>query len=136
MWLAVLILLALATLAGSGHTALELSSDHQYYRKYYAVLGLKMGRWQLLPPVIGITVKYYSSITRVRAKYNQGSTRYRSEEVVVMLSVKGSTTGFIIGRFATDEVNTAIDLAYDTATGFRVPVNMYLPPDRFTSTPL
>jgi hypothetical protein len=94
-----------------------------------------MGRWQLLPPVIGITVKYYSSITRVRAKYNQGSTRYRSEEVVVMLSVKGSTTGFIIGRFATDEVNTAIDLAYDTATGFRVPVNMYLPPDRFTLPP-
>lgn len=53
-----------------------------------------------------------------------------------MLSVKDAATGFIIGRFAIDEVNTAIDLAYNTAKDFRVSVNLYLPPDKFTSTAL
>ncbi|RYE90123.1 MAG: hypothetical protein EOO37_03675 [Cytophagaceae bacterium] len=110
---------------------MEISKDLRRYREYYAVLGFKIGSWQLLPPVSGVTLKYFSEITRLQAKYNARSTIIRSEEIVVMLSVPGSATGIIIGRFLADNVNTAIDFAHDTATDFNVPVNMYLPPNQF-----
>jgi hypothetical protein len=43
-----------------------------------------------------------------------------------MLSVRDSSTGFVIGRFAAEDVNEAIDLARDTAKRFNVPLNNYL----------
>jgi hypothetical protein len=50
----------------------------------------------------------------------------RSKEVVIMLSVRDSNTGFIISRFSADNANEAIGLAQDTAKRFNVPVNSYL----------
>ena len=84
-----------------------------------------------MPAVVGVTLKYFATTTRGSAKYNWKAPINRSEEVIVMLSVRNSSTGFIIGHFPVDNVNEAIDLAHDTADRFQVPVNTYLPPHLF-----
>jgi hypothetical protein len=129
----ILLFLVLASIAvaSSGHTALEISQDLRRFRKYYAVLGFKIGDWRSMPAVVGVTIKYFATATKGSSKYSWEAPIKRSEEVIVMLSVRDSSTGFIIGRFPTDAVNAAIDMAHDTAESFDVPVNTYLPAHLF-----
>jgi len=122
-----LLILAVIAVASSGHTALEISEDLRRFRKYYAVLGYKIGNWRAMPTVVGVTLKYFATATRGSSKYSWEAPINRSEEVIVMLSVHNSSEGFIIGRFSVDDVNKAIDLAHNTAEQFQVPVNTYLP---------
>jgi hypothetical protein len=129
--LLLLLILAVIALASSGQTALEMSQDLRRFRKYYAVLGFKMGDWRPMPAVVGVTLKYFATATRGSSKYNWKAPINRSEEVIVMLSVHNSSHGFIIGHFSVEDVNVAIDLAHDTAENFQVPVNIYLPPHLF-----
>jgi hypothetical protein len=84
-----------------------------------------------MPAVVGVTLKYFTTATRGSAKYNWKAPINRSEEVIVMLSVRDSSNGFIIGHFSVENVNEAIDLAHDIAESFQVPVNTYLPPHLF-----
>lgn len=127
-----ILILAVIAVASSGHTALEISEDLRRFRKYYAVLGYKIGDWRAMPTVVGVTIKYFATATRSSSKYNwEHNSIHRYEEIIVMLSVRGSSTGFIIGRFSTDDVNEAIDLAHNTAERFQVEVNTYLPPQLF-----
>lgn len=84
-----------------------------------------------MPAVVGVTLKYFAAATKGSSKYSWETPINRSEEVIVMLSVRNSSTGFIIGRFSVDNINEAIDLAHDTAENFQVPVNNYLPPHLF-----
>ncbi|RZK45396.1 MAG: hypothetical protein EOO59_21150 [Hymenobacter sp.] len=55
------LLLLVALVSVVGHTAVEISSDNRYYRTYFGLLGLRLGRWQLLPPVTGVTLKFFST---------------------------------------------------------------------------
>lgn len=97
-------------------TGLEISANKRNYRSYVGLPGLHLGRWQPLPPVVGVTLKYFSS---------------SRERIVVLLSVGGQSQGLVCGRFELDDVNKAIDLAHDTAEAFSVLVTMYLPPHLF-----
>ena len=124
---ALVVAMLLGALASSGHTALELSPDYRKYRKYYSLFGWKTGRWQQLPPVVRVTLKYFATSSRHTSKYTWGSAVARHEELVVMLSIKNSATGLIIGTFSLDDVNPAIDFARDTAEHLGVPINKYLP---------
>ncbi|RYE90046.1 MAG: hypothetical protein EOO37_03845 [Cytophagaceae bacterium] len=129
--LLLLFILAIIVVASSGHTALEISEDLRRFRKYYAVIGYKIGDWRAMPTVVGVTIKYFSTATRGNSKYGWEAPINRLEEVIVMLSVRNSSEGFIIGRFSVDDVNEAIDLAHNTAERFQVAINTYLPSHLF-----
>jgi hypothetical protein len=131
--LAVLLSLPWAVLKAF-YTGVELSADRRQFRSYFGLLGLKIGSWQPLPPVVGVTLKYYSKIQRSNSRYSTSilsAAARRAEELVVLLSVPNSPTGIIVGRFALDDVNPAIDFAHDLADELDVGVNMYLPPNQF-----
>ncbi len=126
-----LVILALCLAPSLGQTNLEISPDCRRFRDYYALFGLRLGRWQPLPPIVGVTLKFYSTISRSNSKYEWNATTSHHEELVVLLSVKGSATGMIIGRFDPDDVNLAIDFAHDTAERLGVVVHTHLPADQF-----
>ena len=123
-------LLIMLTKAG-----MEFSADNQSFREYYSLLGQRFGQWELLPPIVGVTVKYFSEMER------GGSSRYswgiwnnapRSHGMlIVMLSVKNKSTGIIIAKFSIDDVNSTVDFAHVVAGNFSVPVNTFLPADLF-----
>ena len=116
------------------YTGVDLSPDRRLFRSYFGLLGLKIGSWQPLPPVVGVTLKYYSKLQRSNSRYSRGilgAAARRAEELVVLLSVRNSATGIIVGRFSLDDVNPAIDFAHDLAEELDVGVNMYLPPNQF-----
>ena len=122
------------------HTSVEISPDNRRYRTCYHVLGMHLGKWQPLPPVVGVTLKYYS----VQGKAPDApatswgiwnNTPPRHEKLIVMLSLRHSATGLILTYFDLDDVNTAIDFAHDTAERFQVPVHQYLPPHLFEPLP-
>lgn len=132
-------LLLLAGLS-SIYTGLEISDDRQRSRDYRGLLSWRFGRWRPLPPVVGITLKYYAT----RAKAGRPSAiswgvwkpaSRRHEELVLMLSLQNRLTGLIIGRCALDDVNEAIDFAHELAEYFDVPVRQYLPPHLFQPLP-
>ena len=126
-----LVILALCLAPALGQTSLEISSDYRQFRDCYAWFGITFGRWQPLPPIVGVTLKYFSTISSRRSKYNWNATTSRNEELVVLLSVRNSTTGMVIGRFDPDNVNLAIDFAHDTAEHLGVEVHYHLPTNQF-----
>lgn len=65
-----LLVIAGLAVASSGHTALEISQDLHHFRKYYAVLGYKIGDWRPMPTVVGVTIKYFATIAKGNSKYN------------------------------------------------------------------
>ncbi|MCC3155118.1 hypothetical protein Q3A66_18490 [Hymenobacter sp. BT770] len=120
-------LLIILTKAG-----MEFSEDHDSFREYYSLFGWRAGRWKLLPPIVGVTVKYFSEVSSGRpSKYSWNDAPTHYEKLVVMLSVKNKPTGIIIGNFSLDDVNPAIDFAHDVAEEFDVPVHLFLPDNRF-----
>ena len=122
------------------YTGLEISADRRHRRDYWGLLSRRFGRWQPLPPVVGITLKYHSTVTKagqpnVTSQHTWKPARRRSEELVLMLSLPNQPTGLIVGRYDLDEVNEAIDFAHELAGYFDVPVNQYLPPHLFQPLP-
>lgn len=139
-WLAGAAGLLLVAGLSSLYTGLEISADRRHRRDYWGLLGRRFGRWQPLPPVIGITLKYYATVTKagqpnVTSRNTWKPARRRSEELVLMLSLHNQPTGLIVGRYDLDEVNEAIDFAHELAEYFDVPVNQYLPPHLFQPLP-
>lgn len=126
-----LVILALCLAPTLGQTNLEISPDYRQFREYYAWFGLKLGRWQPLPAITGVTLKFFSTVSHSSSKYSWNSTTSRHEELVVLLSVRNSATGMIIGRFDLDDVNPAIDFAHDAAERLGVAVHYHLPTDQF-----
>lgn len=117
---------------GHGSSGLEVSADRRSMRKYYVLLGVQIGgRWEKLPSIIGVTLKYFSEITHSSSNYKtwgvwkDSSKRY--EEIIVMLSVHNSSTGIILSRFPTSYLEQSTAFAHDIAEIFDVPVNKYLP---------
>lgn len=122
-------------LASLGRIGIEFRLDRTAYREYYTLFGFRAGQWQLLKSVVGVTVKYYSEIAKSsNGRYSWGvwnNQPRRHEEVIIMLSIRNSVTGIILGRCALDDVNLAIDEAHTIAVFFAVPVRQYLPPNQF-----
>ena len=127
-------------LLGLVHTGLEISTDCRQRRAYWGLLGRRVGRWQPLPPVVGVTLKYYATLEKAGRPSARSwgvwkPANRRHEELVLMLSLQNRATGFIIGRCALNDVNAAIDFAHEVAAYFDVPVNQYLPPHLFQPLP-
>lgn len=113
-------------------SGMEFSSDYHSFRKYYSLFGWRLGRWEKLPPIVGITVKYFSEISGTsQSKYSWKNAPTHYEKLIVMLSVKNKSVGIIIGNFSLDDVNPAIDFAHNIAEGFGVPVHIFLPENQF-----
>ncbi|TDN40402.1 hypothetical protein A8B98_13230 [Hymenobacter sp. UV11] len=139
-WAAASIGLVGGLLLSSVEAGTEISPDLSQSRQYLSLLRWRVGRWQSLPPVVGVTLKYYSTLekgdTASTTSWGVWSNpRNRHEELIVMLSLQQRTNGFILAHFSPDDVNDAIDFAHDTAERFRVPVNQYLPAHLYQPLP-
>lgn len=136
MLLILVVMLGTGLLAALGREGTDLSPDNRYYRRYFGLLGLRLGRWQLLPPVVGITLKFYSEVARGNAGngpsswgiWDTAGVRYR--KLVLLLSLQGSATGLVVGEFSTDNLEAARQAAQALAGRFGVPVREYLVPQR------
>ncbi|MEJ7664621.1 MAG: hypothetical protein WKG07_36450 [Hymenobacter sp.] len=122
------------------YTGLEISADRRRSREYWGLRGWRVGSWRPLPPVVGITLKYYAVRTKASRVTSTSwgvwkPASHRHEELVVMLSLRNRATGLIVGRCALDDVNAAIDFAHELAGYFDVPVHQYLPPHLFEPLP-
>ncbi len=84
----------------------------------------------------GVTIKQFSEFLTDDSRYNAGiwdSSPKRYKEVIVMLSVKDSSTGIIIARFSENEITQAIEFSSNIAEKFNVPVSDFLPPNLLKS---
>ena len=111
---------------------MEFSEDYRSFRECYSLFGQRFGRWERLPPIVGVTVKYFSeTASSTPSKYSWSDAPVHYEKLVVMLSVENKSVGIIIANFSLDDVNPAIDFAHDIAEGFGVPVHIFLPSNQF-----
>ena len=136
MLLIVLALLLSGLVAGLGRQGTELSPDNRFYRSYFELLSWRFGQWQPLPPVVGITLKFFTEVTRGNAGNGAASwgvwdtSGVRYQKLVLLLSLQNSTTGLVINEFSADELPQARQAAQEAATRFGVPVREYLVPQR------
>lgn len=140
-WVASLGGLAAGLGLGAVRSGIEISPDLRRSREYLALAGWRVGAWQPLAPVVGVTLKYYSTLEKAATSSTThwgvwNDAQRRREELIVMLSLQHSATGLIVAHFGLDDVNVAIDFAHDTAARFDVPVNQYLPSHMFQPLPL
>jgi len=115
-------------------TGIEFSADNKFFRKCHALFGWRVGRWQKLPIIVGVTLKYFSKFEKTDSGDTWGiwnNTPQREEKLVVMLSVKHTAVGIILGNFSVKDVNQAGDFAHEVANRLGVPVNTYLPSAQF-----
>jgi len=125
-------LLLILTKAG-----MEFSADHRAVREYYSLFGWRFGRWQSLPPIVGVTVKYFSEIVSpTPGRYSWGiwnDAPWHYAKLVVLLSVKNNPVGMVVGNFSLNEATEALDFARVMAEGFAVPVHTFLPDEQFNA---
>ena len=125
-------LLLILTKAG-----MEFSADYRAVREYYSLFGRRFGRWQPLPPIVGVTVKYFSKVVSpTLSRYSWGiwnDAPRRYEKLVVLLSVKNKPVGMVVGNFSLNDATEALDFARDMAEGFAVPVHTFLPGEQFNA---
>ena len=118
-------------LVALGRAGLEFSQELHSFRQYYSLFIWRVGPWQQLPHITGVTLKYFSEVTPFTpTRYSWGiwnNAPTRLKELVVMFSVQNAPTGIIIARFSTDEENQAIQFVHDVASVFAVPARIYLP---------
>ncbi|MBO0359050.1 hypothetical protein J0X19_13910 [Hymenobacter sp. BT186] len=114
-------------------SGLEIDLAQGMQRTYYTALGFSVGQWKPLAPVVGITLKYFSSIqpnTTPSSRRSWGvwnDASQRTEEVIVMLSIAHSSTGMIIKTLPLSEMQEAIAFAKDLAEQLGVPLHTYIP---------
>jgi hypothetical protein len=137
-----MLLILLALLLGGlgaaiGHNGLEISGDSRFYRNYFGILGWHIGRWQPLPPVVGITLKFYTEVSGGISGNGAGSwgvwdsSGVRCEKLVLLLSLQSTREGLILKEFTSNELAVARHAAQEVATRFGgVPVREYLLPAR------
>lgn len=114
-------------------TGLEVDLSKGSQRTYYSILGNPTGSWKPLPPVRGITLKYFSTTSHNTTPSSTNSwgmwkdANKRNEEIIVMLSIAGSSTGITLQTFPIEGLPAAVDFAQGLADRFGVPLNTYLP---------
>lgn len=76
------------------------------YRLYRSWAGVKLGKWQPLPPVRHVVLKYHAH--RQPAPKRQWSTASQvAQQYILMLSVANSTTGIILRDYAFEQLEEA-----------------------------
>jgi hypothetical protein len=91
-------------------TGVEIDTTRRLHRTYYSVLGNVVGPWEPLPPVTGVTLKYFSTVSRNSTLSAQNSWGIwkdgdkRNEELIVMLSVARSNTGITLQSYSLDRL--------------------------------
>lgn len=116
------------------YTGQEMDLIRMMQRTYYTVIGQDFGNWEPLPPIAGVTLKYFSSIAKNEAPSSRASwgiwndTHKRTEEIIVMLSVGKSSSGITLQTFPLDKLQAAQEFAQDLADQLRVPLHTFLPP--------
>lgn len=111
------------------HTGVEIDPVKKIQRTYYTALGRSVGTWKPLPPVTGVTLKYFSSRSRKAdtwGVWNEGDQR--NEKLILLLSVAGSRTGITLQSFFTSSLPEAHQFAQEMADKLEVPLHVYLPP--------
>jgi hypothetical protein len=134
VWGSITVGLVLWLIAIISYSGLEFSNGGGYMRNYYGLFGYKIGAWEKLPPITGVTIKQFSKIDDDNSEYSAGiwgATSQRQQELIVMLSAQNSPNGIIVARFPISNTEEAIKFAQDTAEHFSVPVNNYLPTSLF-----
>ena len=117
-------------LLGLSRPGLEFTPDCRSYREYHALFGWRFGRWQLLPKIVGVTLKYFTVKINNSSKYRWNSTSEQSQSLIIMLSVENKQDGIIVAYFSIEAVSQAIVYANELADTLHVPVNLYLPPNQ------
>lgn len=130
-WLAALLCLAVWLIVSFSYSGKEISADYTEIRNYYSLVGCRFGLWQPMPDVVGITVKYFSALdSAMPASMSWGSwqnSTKRLEELVIMLSVRSSRQGIIIGRASVDSRRQIQAAAQHLADALAVPLHTYGP---------
>lgn len=130
IWGSITVGLVLWLIASISYSGLEFSDGGGYMRNYYGLFGYKIGAWEKLPPITGVTIKQFSRISDDNSEYSAGiwgTTSQRQQELIVMLSTQDLLNGIIIARFPISGIEDAIKFAQNTAACCKVPVNNYLP---------
>jgi hypothetical protein len=101
--------LALAVCCGFLCKGIGLDVAGKRYRFYISLLQLRIGDWQPLPTIRGVTLKYFSE------RVTSGKPgRMRADKVdyyVLLLSVQNSQQGIIVKEYDLDERQEALQLA-------------------------
>ena len=93
------------------------------YRVYTGLFDWRFGTWEVLPPISGVTVKYFSELVT-----SGKAGRMRTDQVgyyVLMLSVVDSPQGLILQRFGLNQKEYALELSEQIANIFQVQVATY-----------
>ncbi|UOQ68260.1 hypothetical protein [Hymenobacter volaticus] len=115
------------------HWGTEVDITLGLQRTYYTVVGYSYGNWKPLPPIAGITLKYFSTISYNVTPSSRTSwgiwndAKKRDEEIIIMMSVTQSSTGIIIKTAPLSELQVALEYAQGLAKQLNVPLNTYLP---------
>lgn len=117
-------------IASFGKVGVEFSTDFRSFREYHALFGWRIGRWQQLPIISGVTLKYFSEVIPTDSTYSWGIWNDKptiAKELIVMLSIQNKSTGIIIGRFSVQDTHQAVGYVQGVAKDFGVPARIYLP---------
>ena len=113
-------------MAGAMHAdRLDVALDvpQRRYRRFVRLFGFTYGRWEPLPDIAGVVVKYYSEYeTANRRQWQVESAR---ASYVLMLSVRDSAQGLVIKKFAFRHKEAALQLARDVADYLCVGNSLY-----------
>lgn len=124
-WLFGTISLVLALARGFLYTGIEFDLTHGKFRFFTALFELRMGSWESLPVITGVTVKYFSVL---QTTGRIGLRRMdKVESFIVLLSVENSTQGIILIRYKLKHKNSAVLLANGVADYLKVPVRVVTP---------
>jgi len=72
IWGSIVVGLVLWMITVMSYTALEFSDAGSQMRHYCGFFGCKVGRWEKLPPITGVTIKSFSEVIHDDSKYNAG----------------------------------------------------------------
>lgn len=108
------------------HKGGEFDLARRSFRSFVAPVGLgalRMGSWEALPPIVGVTIKYFAKLV---TSGRPGRMRTDNiESFIVMLSVQDSTQGIIIGEYGLHERARAEIFAQEIADHLAVPLKIY-----------
>ena len=95
------------------------------YRVYSGLFQWRFGTWQSLPPIAGVTVKYFSELI---TSGERGHVRTdKAGYYILMLSVSQSSQGIILQEFPMSQRDYVIKLGEQIASTFNVPMHSFLP---------
>ena len=116
--------LLLAVSIGFLYKGLGFDLPGKRYRVYTGLFNWRFGTWEVLPPISGVTVKYFSEFVT-----SGKPGRMRTDQVgyyVLMLSVINAQQGIILQRFGLNQKEYVVEIGEKIAEVFQVTVAIFL----------